>query len=117
KAVVGISRSNALVLHVPISWEHVPKNSLSLGEYKVIFPRPKDVVPLVNTSRASSSEQALGMAEQGMQAFEGPIAKEFSFAPLLKLEVLDKDLSAIDIEVIRTLRQLPQHIVWRSIPL
>jgi thiazole synthase ThiGH ThiG subunit len=113
--IVRITKTNALVIHLPIDVQAVPRTCVALPDINRAFAHPP--VPLLNTSRCSSAQDALAMIEYGLEVFRGPFGAHFSFAPLLKLEILDSNLQAIDSEVLSCLNHLPVELRERTLPI
>jgi len=115
RQVIRITRTNAIVVHLPLDLESIPRTCLPIEELRDAFP--KSAVPLLNTSRATNALQARSMIEYGLEVFGGPFGTRFSDDPLIKLEILDQDLAVVDKEVLRCLEALPEPLRQRTLPI
>src|SRR5713226_6031058 len=103
KDVIGITRSNACIIHIPPSPDRFPATCIPIVDLLAAFHTPEHVVPLLNTSRAATSKEALWMIDHGLAQFEEGM---FGYEPLIKLEILDQDLRPVHEEVLRCLASL-----------
>jgi len=115
--VVRASGTTACVLHVPRSQDDVPGQVLALGDLLGAYRDRSSVVPMLNTSRAASAEEAAELTQTGLAVFERALTSLFSAPPLVKLEVLDRHLAARNDEVLRCLERLPPSEAARTVPL
>lgn len=116
RRVLQLTRTNACVMQFPVSAEHIPEQALPITDLLDAFVERRSLVPLLNTSRATHAEQALEMIDASLKAF-GHLGRLFPHPPILKLEILDADLAAIDGEVLRCLEQLPPELCRRTLPI
>src|SRR5882672_1630230 len=116
RAVIRVTRTNACVMNIPRRQDMIAKASLLMSDLMDSFVDPSLVVPLLNTSRATSSTQAHGMIESTLPTLSN-LGAYFQRAPLLKLEILDRDLRVLDDETLECVRQLDPDVRHMTIPI
>lgn len=115
--MIQVTRTNACVLNIPFRPDMVPRAALPIVDIVDAFVDPPSLVPLLNTSRATSSMQARQMIDYGLRAFAALSGVFFRRAPLLKLEILNRDLLVLDDETLSCLRQLEADLRCRTVPI
>ena len=113
--VIRLTQTNAIVVHIPLTLDTMPEACLGVDEIEAAFSEPP--VPLLNTSRATTASQACAMLEYALDVFSGPLGRRYRYAPLLKLEILDDELRAVDSEVLEALTRLPPELRNRTLPI
>ena len=112
--VIRITRSRACIIHIPRSPDKVPYSCIPMADFLAIFSPSTDIVPLINTSRAASSDEAIRMIYSGLRLLEEEAA--FGYSALIKLEVLDDNLAIVADEVLKCVEALPEMLRERCIP-
>lgn len=115
--VIRATRTNACTIHIPLETDKAPKQCLPIDDFIAAFARSSDVIPLLNTSRATNAKQAVQMVKYGLEIFEGLLGKLFKHSPLIKLEVLDRDLNAVDDDVLAAIEAFPPEIRRQTLPI
>lgn len=116
RRVLQLTQTNACVIQFPAFAEHMPEQVLPITDLLDAFVDRGSLVPLLNTSRATHAKQALEMVDVSIKAFRH-LGRLFPHPPILKLEILDADLAAIDGEVLGSLEQLPPEFRRRTLPI
>jgi thiazole synthase len=101
--VVLESRTGCLVYHVPTdvsSVQDVAGYTWSFSDLLNALPIDEYIL-LSNTSRASTAEQAVNKANDGLALFSKMRHAQKQTKPAIKLEVLSVDLNSVDNEVLR----------------
>ena len=112
--VIAITRTQACIVHIARPTEQAAVRSPSVADLLSAFTSPAKVVPLINTSRARNSHEALRMIQQGLTFLQR--ANIFAREPLIKLEIMDSELNSITDEVLRCVVALPPDLRCRCIP-
>jgi thiazole synthase ThiGH ThiG subunit len=112
--VIAITKTRACIVHVTRTAHEGATHCLPVTELLTAFETPDEVVPLINTSRARSSDEALRMIYQGLKSLQDESI--FARDPLIKLEILDRDLNSVGSEVLRCIAALPKSLRTRCIP-
>ena len=111
--VIRITRTNACIIHVPRKATLLPLPCIPIEDLIDTFVCADTIVPLINTSRADSATEALQMMIVGVQFCRDFIIRR---PPLIKLEILDKELNTLSDEMVTCLRTMPLELRSRTIP-
>jgi thiazole synthase ThiGH ThiG subunit len=119
KAVITISKTNALVMNVP---RQPRTGGLPFQELLDSFFDLSRVVPLLNTSQATNAQDAMEMIERAR--FDEESGGPFDRPALFKLEILvrrstsgSEQLEALNDQTLLCLEQLDQETRSRTIPI
>ncbi|HLG54722.1 MAG TPA: hypothetical protein VI485_05290 [Vicinamibacterales bacterium] len=117
RAVIRSTRTRACVFRAP-------SPDVVLGELDIdpqhlldAFDEPTLVVPLLNTTGATSAVSAETLIRQGLKSLDAIAAGSFVFAPIVKLEILMENLTVDDEATIACLSLLSSQLRARTIPL
>jgi thiazole synthase ThiGH ThiG subunit len=101
--VIRESQTNCLVYHIPNEYSSIQNIKGDWGFMDLVnaIPDIDEYVFLSNTSRASTAEEAITMAEISLNTFHLIKHPKYQDKPIIKLEVLDRELNSVDNEVIK----------------
>ena len=116
KEVIRATRTNSCVIQLARHGED-PQQGIPVRDLLASFKTPERVVPMLNTSRATSGERALSMIDDGLPLFEPDMRALFPATPLVKLEVIDESLRVGNAEVLRCLAEMAPALRHRTLPI